>query len=137
MILNLSPFILNRLCDLRINQLKMLRDILVTDLNLMNHRLEMLRFTYEYVLLKLNFMKSLRNWPTSIYIYQSTHIKRYNSHQTYSCQTWNLNQARMNGINSSYIGMLRKLVRNSSKTDEFRYLITKNLPDWRHTNLCY
>jgi len=48
MILNLSPFILNPLCDLRINQLKMLRDILVTNLDLMNHRLEMMRFTYEY-----------------------------------------------------------------------------------------
>ena len=44
------------------------------------------------------------------------------SRLTYSCQTWTLNQAQMNKINSTYIQMLRKLIRNGSKTEEFRYI---------------
>ena len=45
------------------------------------------------------------------------------SRLTYSCQTWNVNQAEMNRINSVYVGMLRKLVRNGSKTENFRFII--------------
>lgn len=49
------------------------------------------------------------------------------SRLTYSCQTWNLNQVQMNRINSCYVGMLRKLVRNGSKREEdYRYLITND-----------
>ena len=41
---------------------------------------------------------------------------------TYSCQTWNLTVTQMNKINSTYIQMLRKLVQNGSKTEDFRYV---------------
>ena len=44
------------------------------------------------------------------------------SRLTYSCQTWTLTQAQMNKINSTYVQMLRKLVRNGSKTEEYHYV---------------
>ena len=44
------------------------------------------------------------------------------SRLTYSCQTWTLTQPQMNKINSTYIQMLRKLVRNGSKTEDLRYI---------------
>ena len=46
------------------------------------------------------------------------------SRLTYSCQTWNLTQSQMQRINSTYITMLRKLVRNGCKREEFRYTMT-------------
>lgn len=48
------------------------------------------------------------------------------SRLTYSCQTWTLTQAQMNKINSTYIQMLRKLVRNGSKTEDFRYIYSND-----------
>ena len=49
------------------------------------------------------------------------------SRLTYSCQTWNISIAEMNKINSVYIGILRKLVRNGlrvpvSHDEHFTYL---------------
>ena len=44
------------------------------------------------------------------------------SRLTYSCQTWNLTATQMNKINSTYIQMLRKLVQNGSKIEDFRYV---------------
>ena len=45
------------------------------------------------------------------------------SRLTDSCPTWNVNQTQMNRINSAYVGMLTKLVRNGFKTEDFRFVI--------------
>ena len=51
-----------------------------------------------------------------------------------SCQTWNATQTQMNKINFVYIGMLRILVWNSSKTEDFKHVITnKYIIDICHT----
>ena len=34
---------------------------------------------------------------------------------TYSCQTWNVNQIQMNRINSTYMNMMRKIIRDGYK----------------------
>lgn len=53
---------------------------------------------------------------TNYNIYLKTRILILNSivrsRLTYSCQMWNLTQVQMNKINSTYIQMLRKFVRN-------------------------
>ena len=36
------------------------------------------------------------------------------SRLTYSCQTWNINQEQMNRVNSTYVNMLRKMIRDRS-----------------------
>ena len=46
------------------------------------------------------------------------------SRLTYSCQTWNFNQTQMARINSTYLQMLRKLIRNGSKTEDHHYVFT-------------
>ena len=37
------------------------------------------------------------------------------SRLTYSCQTWNINQEQMNRVNSTYVNMLRKMIRDGYK----------------------
>ena len=70
----------------------------------------------------------LKNKITNYKILLKTRVLILNSmvrsRLTYSSQTWNISIAEMNRINSVYIGMLRKLVRNGSKTEEFRFLMT-------------
>jgi len=71
-------------------------------------------------------IKKLTNYNTHL----QTRVLIFNSlvrsRLTYSCQTWNLNQVQMQRINSTYIQMLRKLVRNGCKKEEFRYVMTNN-----------
>ena len=55
------------------------------------------------------------------------------SRLTYSCHTWNLNDAQMNKINSSYINLLRNLINNGHKrvkqtVDESNI----EIPDYRY-----
>ena len=49
------------------------------------------------------------------------------SRLTYSCQTWNVNAVQMNRINSTYVNMLRKIIRDGYKRrieteNEFSYV---------------
>ena len=49
------------------------------------------------------------------------------SRLTYSCQTWNINQEQMNRVNSTYVNMLRKMIRDGYKRrveteNEFSYV---------------
>ena len=44
------------------------------------------------------------------------------SRLTYSCQTWNVTAAQMSRINSTYVQMLRKLIPNGTKTEDFHYI---------------
>ena len=48
------------------------------------------------------------------------------SRLTYSCQTWNLTQKQMGRINSAYVGMLRKMIKNGYKTTEDHHFILTN-----------
>ena len=48
------------------------------------------------------------------------------SRLTYSCQTWNLTEVQMQKINSTYVTMLRKLVRNGCRRDKFRYVMSND-----------
>ena len=48
------------------------------------------------------------------------------SRLTYSCQTWNLTQKQMGKINSSYVGMLRKMIKGGYKTGENHHFILSN-----------
>ena len=61
-------------------------------------------------------------------IYLKTRVLILNSlvrsRLTYSCQTWNLTQIQMQKINSAYLSMLRILVRNGCKREEFQYIMT-------------
>ena len=61
-------------------------------------------------------------------IYLKTRVLILNSlvrsRLTYSCQTWNLTQIQMQKINSAYLSMLRILVRNGCKREEFHYIMT-------------
>ena len=68
---------------------------------------------------------------TNFKIHLSTRVMIFNSlvrsRLTYSCQTWNLSEVQMQRINSIYISMLRKLVRNGCKRDEqFRNVMTNH-----------
>ena len=78
-------------------------------------------------LAQAKFYEIIKNL-TNHKIYLKTRVLVFNSlvrsRLTYSCQTWNANQTQMNKINSIYIGMLRKLVWNGSKTENFKYVIT-------------
>ena len=53
-----------------------------------------------------------------------------------SCQTWNATQTQMNKINFVYIGMLRILVWNSSKTEDFKHVITNEFIIEIFTQVC-
>ena len=44
------------------------------------------------------------------------------SRLTYSCQTWNVTAAQMSRINSTYVQMLRKLIPNGTKTEDFHFI---------------
>ena len=65
---------------------------------------------------------------TNFEIHLSTRVMIFNSlarsRLTYSCQTWNVSEVQMQKINSAYVSMLRKLVRNGCKREEFRYTMT-------------
>ena len=37
------------------------------------------------------------------------------SRLTYSCKTWNINQEQMNRVNSTYVNMLRKMIKDGYK----------------------
>ena len=70
----------------------------------------------------------LINKLTNYKIHLKTRVLIFNSmvrsRLTYSCQTWNVSTTEMNRINSVYVSMLRKLVRNGSKTEEYRLVMT-------------
>ena len=72
---------------------------------------------YEIIKKLTNFKRHL---STRVIIFNSL----VRSRLTYSCQTWNLSIIQMQKINSTYISMLRKLVRNGCKREEFRYTLT-------------
>ena len=78
-------------------------------------------------LAQAKFYEIIKNL-TNHRIYLRTRVLVFNSlvrsRLTYSCQTWNATQTQMNKINSVYMGMLRKLVWNGSKTEDFKYVIT-------------
>ena len=71
-------------------------------------------------------IKKLTNYK----IYFKTRVVILNamvrSRLTYSCQTWNLNQTQLDKMNSTYVQMLRKLVKNGSKTDNYHYIHSNN-----------
>ena len=48
------------------------------------------------------------------------------SRLTYSCQTWNLNLTQLDQMNSTYVQMLRKLVKNGNKTEDYHYRYSNN-----------
>ena len=62
--------------------------------------------------------------------YLSTRVLVLNSlvrsRLTYSCQTWNVSQAQMKRLNSVYVGMLRRLVRNGCRTSEYKYILSND-----------
>ena len=75
--------------------------------------------------------ETLKKKLTNMKVRLSTRVLILNSlvrsRLTYSCQTWNLTEVQMQKINSTYVAMLRKLVRNGCRCDEFRYVINNEI----------